>query len=89
MHGDEIVCLPMPGCMKLISSPAKFYKKLDKIKIGKHKYLTPSPIEDYLSFTYFDNWTDRTDRRHGNTFLEMHAGAMNDLNNKQEAIIWK
>lgn len=73
MHGKEMVCTPRLGAMKLISSPSKFYEKTDTIKIGKQKYLTPAPIKDYLAFTYFDNWKDKTDRRHGHTYPEMHA----------------
>lgn len=72
-HGFEKVCIPKLGAMKLISSPAKFYQNLDTIKINKKKYLTPGPIEDYLAFTYFNNWKDKSDRRHGHTYSEMHA----------------
>lgn len=72
-HGPEYVCTPKLGAMKLIASPKRFYDKLGTIKIGKKKYLTPGPIEDYLAFTYFDNWKDKTDRRHGYTYNEMHA----------------
>lgn len=72
-HGFEYVCTPKLGAMKLISSPMKFYEKFKTIKIGGKKYNIPSPIEDYLNFTYFNNWKDKTDRRHGLTFQEMHA----------------
>lgn len=72
-HGLEYVCTPKLGSVKLIASPARFYDKLDNIRINKKKYLTPAPIEDYLAFTYFDNWKDKTDRRHGYTYPEMHA----------------
>lgn len=71
-HGKEMVCTPKLGAVKLISSPSKFYKKPGTIKIGKKKYLAPTPIKDYLSFTYFDNWKDKTDRRHGLTYDIMH-----------------
>lgn len=73
MHGKEMLCIPKLGAMRLISSPSKFYKKYGEIKIGGKKYLTPSPIEDYLNFSYFNNWKDRTDRRHSPTFPEAHA----------------
>lgn len=72
MHGFEYVCIPRLGAMKLISSPAKFYTTLSEIKIGKKKYLTPSPIEDYLADTYFNNWQDRDDRRHGLLYDKQH-----------------
>ena len=72
-HGFEMVCTPKLGAMKLISSPAKFYNKFDTIKIGKKKYLVPSPIEEYLAYSYFDNWRDKNDRRHSDTYFVAHA----------------
>lgn len=86
-HGLEYVCVPKLGAMKLISSPKKFYEKTGTIKIDGKKYLTPSPIEDYLAFTYFNNWQDKTDRRHGDTYQVMHA--KEQLEPKSEATIWK
>jgi hypothetical protein len=71
-HGQEYVCIPKLGGVKLISTPVKYFVKPDQIKIHKNKYLTPSPIKEYLSFTYFDNWKDKSDRRHGETYPEMH-----------------
>jgi hypothetical protein len=74
-HGSEYVCIPMLGAMKLISTPARFYDKLEQIKIGKGKYLIPSPIEDYLADTYFNNWQDRSDRRHGLLYTQQHENS--------------
>lgn len=74
-HTREYVCIPKLGSKTLISTPVKFYYKLDKIKIGKNKYLCPSPVEEYLSFTYFNNWKDKSDRRHGLLYPEMHNEA--------------
>lgn len=62
-HGHEYVCIPMLGAAKLISIPTKFLTEFSEIKIGKKKYLIPSPIEDYLAHTYFNNWKDRSDKR--------------------------
>lgn len=72
-HGEEYVCIPKLGASRLISTPVGFYDKPGMIKVGKKKYLTPSPIEKYLLFTYFNNWKDKNDRRHGYTYPEMHA----------------
>jgi len=98
-HGNEYVCTPKLGAMKLISSPVKFYTQEDKdgnalfknldrydtIKINKKKYNVPTPVEDYLSFTYFDNWKDKTDRRHGETYFEMHEkGESLDITGKNQ-----
>jgi hypothetical protein len=89
MHGFEKVCIPKLGALKLISSPSKFYSNLGSIKIGKKKYSTPGPIEDYLAFTYFDNWKDKSDRRHGETFFEMHEAknASLDIEGKNQVTI--
>lgn len=67
-HGQEYVCIPKLGAVKLISTPVKFFEKLGKFK----KFLIPEPLEEYLAETYFDNWKDKTDRRHGLTYPEQH-----------------
>lgn len=74
-HGPEYVCVPKLGAMKLISTPKKFYGDYGTgvFKINRKKYNRPCPVEDYLAFTYFNNWKDKTDRRHGETYYEMHA----------------
>ncbi len=72
-HGLEYVCIPRMEGKRLISIPEKFFKEAGEIKIGKNKYLTPSPVEDYLSWAYFDNWKDKFDRRHSYTYPEQHA----------------
>ena len=71
VHGKEYVCIPKLGALKLIATPEKFYKKLDEIKINGKKYLTPSPVEDYLKFCYND-WKDRNGRDHSPTYYNAH-----------------
>lgn len=90
-HDEDIVCIAKYGAYKLISSPAKFYKKLSEVKVGKQKYLCPAPIEEYLSFTYFNNWKDKTDRRHGDTYWVMHQKEpfVEDVAKKNEVVIFK
>ena len=83
-HGEEYVCIPKLGALKLISTPKQYFEKLGKIKIHKKEYLTPSPIEDYLAFTYFDNWKDKTDRRHGLTYFKMHPNEETELIRRYE-----
>lgn len=70
-HGREYVCIPKLGAVKLISTPKKFYEKLGKIKINKKEYLTPYPIEDYLSYCYI-NWKDKNGRDHSPTYPLAH-----------------
>lgn len=88
-HGREYVCVPKLGAMKLISTPKKFYEKLGTIKVNGKKYLTPSPIEDYLADTYFNNWKDKTDRRHGLTYPEQHATNFITKEDANSVQIWK
>lgn len=88
-HGKEYVCTPKVGSVKLIATPSKFYDKLGEIKVGKHKFLTPSPVEEYLAFTYFENWKDKLDRRHGLTFFEMHGKEMLDTAGQNNSVIYK
>lgn len=72
-HGKEYLCVPKLGALKLISTPSKFFDSEKYIKIHKKKYFIPDPIEEYLAFTYFDNWKDKTDRRHGELYNVMHG----------------
>lgn len=88
-HGTEYVCTPKLGAMKLIASPTRFYEDPDTITIRRQKYLVPGPVEDYLAFTYFDNWKDKTDRRHGHTYNEMHAVESITKEQANGVQIWK
>lgn len=65
------VCIPKLGAVKLISIPTRFFQKEGIIKIGRKKYLTPSPIKKYLEYSYKD-WRDRSLRDHSPLFPELH-----------------
>lgn len=88
-HDREYVCTPKLGAMKLISIPAKFFDKTGEIKINKKKYLTPAPIEEFLAWAYFDNWKDKTDRRHSYTYTEQHAQESLKKEDANSVQIWK
>jgi len=66
--GKEMVCIPHGT--PLISSLNKFYKKLDEINFKGDKFLIPSPVEDYLAYTYED-WKDKTKRDHGLLYYQL------------------
>lgn len=71
-HGYmEYVCTPKQGAIKLISTPAWFFQTFGEMRIGKNKYLTPSPIKDYLQFCYND-WQDKNGRDHSPTYPAAH-----------------
>lgn len=70
VHNRELLCVPKLGALNLIATPKKFFDQLREIKINGKKYLTPSPIEDYLEFTY-GRWREPS-AEHGKTFYKMH-----------------
>ncbi len=78
IHGEEYVCVPKLGAVKLIATPKKFYVKPDSIVINKKSYLVPGPMKDYLDFSYFNNWKDKSDRRHSPTYPEAHQNGNNN-----------
>ena len=86
----EYICTPKLGAMTLISTPTKFYEKLGTIKINGKKYLTPSPIEKYLEFSY-KNWKDKLGRDHSPTYLTSHPeyAEMLNITGKNEVTIFK
>lgn len=75
LHGKEYVCMPKYHSIRLISTPIKFFQKLGKIKIKGKEYLTPWPVHDYLADTYFNNWKDKNDRRHGLLYDAQHPNS--------------
>jgi hypothetical protein len=90
-HGSSMLCVPKLGAMNLIESPAKFYGEFGTIKFRGETFLTPSPVEDYLAFTYED-WKDPMKRDHGKTFTEMHPKYLEyikDVLKNNETITWK
>jgi hypothetical protein len=52
---EDMICIPKMGSIPVMSSPKKFYKKLAPIKFKGETFLTPSPVEGYLDYTY-KNW---------------------------------
>jgi len=69
--GEDIICVPRKGVKPVLISPNKFYKKFDKILFNGDEYNMPSPVIDYLEWTYED-WKDPTKRDHGKLAFETH-----------------
>ena len=89
LHGREHICVPKLGAVKLISTPARFYEKFDNLKINKETFLTPSPIEDYLAFSYKD-WKNPLARDHSPVYREAHGEEMiEDVLKNNEVVQWK
>lgn len=77
VHGECAVCYPKYGGIRLISTPAHFFDKPETIKFKGHKFLAPSPIKDYLAFTYGDTWRTPIKGKNALQWGAMHPGLEN------------
>lgn len=87
-HGREMVCIPKLGAYPLIASPAKFYKGCEIIKFKGEEFQFPSPVEDYLEWTY-EEWANPLMRDHGKLYPELHAqgkGMLEDTRSSFRAV---
>ena len=87
--GEHMVCIPKLGAMKLIASPAEFYKKFDKIKFYGQSYNAPHPVRRYLEWTYED-WRNPLKRDHGKLYFETHPEQkemLKDVRSAQRVVI--
>jgi hypothetical protein len=78
IHGSCMVCHPKLGSGRLISTPAHFFEKPDIIKFKGKKYLTPSPVKEYLEFMYGDTWKQPIKGKHAPQWGPSHPGLPND-----------
>jgi lipopolysaccharide cholinephosphotransferase len=53
-EGNEYVCTPKLGGMKLISNLARFYDIPDRVKLHGETFITPGPLKEYLTYVYGD-----------------------------------
>lgn len=71
LHGKEMVCTPKLSSVKLLCSPAKFYEKGEQLKLLGEKFLVPSPLKEYLEYTY-GNWKKPVPGYHAPQYRELH-----------------
>ncbi len=81
MHGEDYICYPKYGSLKLISTPAHFFDNETTIKFKDVTYQTPGPIKDYLNFTYGTDWKKPIKGKHALQWGEMHPDVPNKNNN--------
>lgn len=70
-EGDEYVCTPKIGAMKLISNLCKFYDKPDTVKLHGKKFLVPAPVKEYLTYMYGD-WKTPKKNKHAPQYRQRH-----------------
>lgn len=74
LHGREMVCVPLYKGTRLIYTPAHFFDKPDTIKYKGKKYLTPSPIKEYMKVIYGDDWKKPIKGKHAPQWNHTHGG---------------
>lgn len=77
IHGRDMTCVPMYKGTKLIFTPAHFFDKPDTIKFKGKKYLTPSPIKEYMEFMYGKDWKKPIKGKHAPQWTAAHPGLNN------------
>lgn len=80
IHGEDYTCWPKYGSGRLIFTPAHFFDKPDTIKFKGKKYLTPSPIKEYLTFMYGEDWKKPIKGKHAPQWGAAHPGMENTNN---------
>lgn len=71
-HGREMVCIPKPSGLPLICTPSRFFTTPGTIKLHGETFITPSPIKEYLTYTYGDWKTPVRENAHATQFKEAH-----------------
>lgn len=72
VHGPEYVCYAKRGSPPLITTPAKYFKKPDTVKLHGKKYLCPGPVKEYLTTIYGD-WKNERPDYHAPQWKQLHA----------------
>jgi len=69
-NGKEWLCIPKRGGIPVLAIPYKFLKEGEWIKFKGDKFLVPSPVIEYLEFTYGD-WKTPS-REHAKQYWQVH-----------------
>jgi cytidyltransferase-like protein len=87
-RGSEMLCRPKIKALPIMMSPSRFYEDMKELKFKGQKFLIPTPVEEYLAFTYFNNWKDKTDRRGALIFTEMYPDRIEEEMNIDERKVY-
>jgi len=69
---EKMKCIPKLGSFPVLETKDKFFKEGEKIKFLKEDFLIPSPIEEYLEYTY-DDWKTPVSGEHAKQYSEIYG----------------
>lgn len=61
---NHYICIPKRGTHHIISIPTRFYSKPSNVKLHGELFITPGPINEYLTFVYGSNWKTPIENLH-------------------------
>jgi len=67
-NGEEWMCIPKRGGIPVLVIPYRFLKEGEWVKFKGEKFLVPSPVKEYLEWTYGD-WKTPS-REHAKQYWE-------------------
>ena len=68
----KFVCIPKLGSFPILETDKKFFEKGKLIKFKGDKYLVPSPVKEYLEYTYGD-WNTPKQGAHAKQFSNIYG----------------
>lgn len=78
IHGSCHVCHPKLGSPRLISTPSKFFEKTELVRYKGLYYNAPSPVKEYLEYTYGKDWKKPIKGKHAPKWVDQHPAMPNE-----------
>jgi len=69
---DKFVVIPKLGSFPILETEKRFFEKGEVIKFKNESFLVPSPIKEYLEYTY-GNWKEPRKGEHAKQFSEIYG----------------
>jgi len=71
-NGEEWLCIPKKGGLPVLAIPYKYLEKGEWVKFKGEKFLLPSPVKEYLVYTYGEDWKKPKEDSHAKQYWEIH-----------------
>jgi len=71
-EGDNYILIPLPYSIPLLETKKRFFEKGEIIKFKGEKFLAPSPVKEYLEYTYGKDWRTPIKNKHATQYAKQH-----------------